>query len=68
MAIAGTNGTTFFVIGDYGVVTSMSTPNMVFDAIDSVVAAAANNTIGKPEFFVACGDNIYPAVANAPTS
>jgi len=56
------------VIGDYGVVTSMSTPNMVFDAIDNVVAAAANDTIDKPEFFVACGDNIYPAVGDAPTT
>jgi hypothetical protein len=67
VAMAGTNGTTFFVIGDYGVVTSMATPNMVFDAMDGVVAGAANNTIGNPEFFVACGDNIYPKVANAPT-
>lgn len=66
-AFAGLNGTTFFVVGDYGDVTSMATPNMVFDAIDSVVAGAANNTINSPEFFVACGDNIYPAVPNAPT-
>jgi len=33
---AGTNGTTFFIVGDYGTVTDMTTPNFVFDAIDKV--------------------------------
>jgi hypothetical protein len=67
-AKAGVNGTTFFVVGDYGDVTNMSVPNMVFNAIDSLVSAAAADSIDKPEFFIACGDNIYPAVANAPTT
>ena len=68
MVRAGINGTTFFVVGDYGDVNSMSRANMVFDAINSVVGASTVDTIGKPEFFVACGDNIYPAVPSAPTT
>ena len=40
---------------------------MVFDAMNQVVGAAVD-LIDKPEFIIAVGDNIYPAVANAPTS
>ena len=61
------NGTTFFVVGDYGDVQALSTANMVFDAMNQVVGAAVD-LIDKPEFIMAVGDNIYPAVANAPTS
>ena len=61
------SGTTFFVVGDYGMVTALDTPNMVFDAINDVVGAGTVDSIDKPEFFVSCGDNIYPAVPNAPT-
>ena len=68
MVRAGTNGTTFFVVGDYGDVTNMAKANMVFNAIDQVVGTSTVDTIGKPEFFVACGDNIYPAVPSAPTT
>jgi hypothetical protein len=31
---AGVNGTTFFVVGDYGDVTNMAAANMTFDAIN----------------------------------
>jgi len=65
--IAGPTGTTFFVVGDYGEVQNIEQANIVFDAIDLLVGYGADDTIGKPEFFVACGDNIYPAVADAPT-
>ena len=41
---------------------------MVFNAIESIVSTAADNSIDNPEFFIACGDNIYPAVPNAPTT
>ena len=59
------NGTTLFVVGDYGDVQALSTANMVFDAMNQVVGAAVD-LIDKPEFIIAVGDNIYPAVANAP--
>ena len=67
LANAGRDGTTFFVVGDYGDVTSLDTANMVFDAINDVVGAGADQSIDKPEFFVTVGDNIYPAIADAPT-
>lgn len=62
------SGSTFFVVGDYGYVTSMSYPNMVFDAINSLVSTATPGSIDAPEFFVAVGDNIYPSNAYSPTS
>jgi metallophosphoesterase superfamily enzyme len=65
---AGVNGTTFFVVGDYGDVTNMVAPNMVFNAIDAVVQGAADESIDKPEFFIACGDNIYPSNPSSPTT
>lgn len=60
-------GTTFFVVGDYGVVEWMNYPNSVFDQINGVVGAAEEHSISDPEFFVTVGDNIYPAIADAPT-
>lgn len=36
-AIAGTTGTTFFVVGDYGEVQNIEQANIVFDAIDLLV-------------------------------
>jgi hypothetical protein len=66
--IAGPTGTTFFVVGDYGEVQNLEQANVVFDAINNVVGQGVADTIGKPEFFVACGDNIYPAVPAAPTA
>ena len=65
---AGVNGTTFFVVGDYGDVTNLAAANMTFDAINQIVGNATPGTIDAPEFFVACGDNLYPAVADAPTA
>ena len=64
---AGKDGTTFFVVGDYGDVTDMASADMLFDAIHQVVEKGAPGTIDAPEFFVACGDNIYPAIEDAPT-
>ena len=67
LAKAGATGTTFFIVGDYGDVVDMTTANMVFDAINAEVAGSPPNSIGSAEFFIATGDNLYPAVANAPT-
>lgn len=33
---AGTNGTTFFIVGDYGEVNDLNVANFVFDAINNV--------------------------------
>jgi len=66
-AKAGTNGTTFFIVGDYGNVNDINVANFVFDAIDKVAGESQPNTINAPEFFLAAGDNLYPAVADAPT-
>jgi DNA repair exonuclease SbcCD nuclease subunit len=60
------SNTTFFVVGDYGVVTNLKQANVVFDAMNHVVETAADQ-IDKAEFILAAGDNIYPAVADAPT-
>lgn len=68
IAHAGINGTTFFVIGDYGDVQNMAAANMMFDALDAVVGSTTNDTIDKPEFFIAAGDNIYPSNPTSPTS
>jgi hypothetical protein len=67
VAQAGINGTTFFVIGDYGDVTKMAVPNMVFDAMDAAVGTATNGIIDQPDFIVSTGDAMYPAVDAAPT-
>lgn len=64
---AGEDGTTFFIVGDYGVVTDLTQAEEIFDAIDTVVGSSQPQTIGSPEFFITVGDNIYPAVADAPT-
>ena len=64
---AGEEGTTFFIVGDYGVVTNLTQADQIFDAIDTVVGAAQPQTIGDPEFFITVGDNIYPAVEGQPT-
>ena len=66
--VAAENGTTFFVVGDYGRVTALETPNMVFDAMNEVIGAGVYQSIDKPEFIITTGDNIYPAVGNAPTA
>jgi hypothetical protein len=34
---------------------------MVFDAINTVVGSSRTDTIGRPDFFITGGDNIYPA-------
>ena len=41
-AKAGSNGTTIYIVGDYGTVTNMTIPNIVFDALDTVEGNAVN--------------------------
>ena len=67
LARAGDAGTTFFIVGDYGVVTDLTFANQVFDAIDEVVGQAEPQSISDPEFFITVGDNIYPAIKDAPS-
>lgn len=64
---AGDAGTTFFIVGDYGVVTNLTQAIQVFDAIDEVVGQAEPKSISDAEFFVTVGDNIYPELEDAPT-
>ena len=64
---AGDTGTTFFIVGDYGVVTNITQAEEVFDAINMVVGQSTDQSIDRPEFLITVGDNIYPAVADAPT-
>lgn len=64
---AGDAGTTFFIVGDYGVVTNITQAEEVFDAINMVVGQGVDQSIDSPEFLITVGDNIYPAVSDAPT-
>ena len=45
----------------------MTIPKMVFDQIDLVIGAGADQSIDKPEFIITAGDNIYPANGTDPT-
>jgi len=40
---------------------------MVFDAMNTQIGSAEEDSIADPSFIVSVGDNIYPAVSNAPT-
>jgi metallophosphoesterase superfamily enzyme len=60
-------GTTFFIVGDYGVVTNITQAEEVFDAMNIAIGESAPNTIGSPEFIITVGDNIYPASKYDPT-
>lgn len=68
IALAGKqSATTFYIVGDYGYMQNLTMADASFDQINTLQSGADKGDIDRAEFFVAVGDNIYPAIEDAPT-
>ena len=65
-AASSKSNSTFFIIGDYGNVNHLTYANKTFDAMNDIIGNPQGE-IDKAEFFVSCGDNLYPDEATNPT-
>ena len=61
-------GISYVVVGDFGSIQDLTQANAVFDALNLLKKNAVPGSREDFSFFVTTGDNLYPNVAQSPTT